>query len=305
MRRAVFQPRMPSPRNENTTVPPVLFHPNVTSFHIPNAMQAARAAELVYEEPSAIETSIRSSLKLDHFEFFDVSETQCFVGADKNTVLVSFRGTESDKLTDWITDSHIELVEGPLGGKVHAGFYDALAHVWQQVDRISASFDPQQNKSLWVTGHSLGAALATLSVARWLDAGRMVSGLYTFGQPRTGDTMFARNFNFAFKANTFRIVNNNDLVTRIPPRSLDYSHVGTFKYFTEEGELVENISWWYDFLESWKVLLDDVVGWASDGINDHSMAGYRDLIEQHLQAQRADSRSGFIRFLQQIHRRAA
>jgi triacylglycerol lipase len=138
-----------------------------------------------------------------------------------------------------------------------------------------------------------------------LDAGRAVSRLYTFGQPRTGDSTFARNFNFAFKPNAFRIVNNNDLVTRIPPRSLGYRHVGTFKYFTETGELVDSIEWWNGFLESWKVLLEDVVEWATDGVHDHSMTGYRELIERQFQMHPADARSGLGRFLRQFHRRAA
>ena len=67
-------------------------------------------------------------------------------------------------------------------------------------------------------------------------------------------------------------------MTRIPPRALGYSHVGTFKYFTAAGELVDDINWWYGFMDSWKVLLDDVFKWASDGITDHSMTDYRKLL---------------------------
>jgi triacylglycerol lipase len=285
-------------------VQPTFLHPNVKAFHLSNAVQAARAAELAYNEPSSIENDVRTSLEFDRFEFFDVSETQCFVAANETTVLVSFRGTEAEKINDWITDTHIGLVDGPLGGKVHVGFYDALANVWLRVDQAVARFDPRHNKKLWVTGHSLGAALATLSVARWLDAGRDVACLHTFGQPRTGNETFARNFNFAFKPRAFRVVNHNDLVTRIPPRSLGYSHTGTFKYFTAEGELVDSIDWWYSFLESWKVLLDDVIGWATDGITDHSMTRYRKLLERQALAAPQDAADGLLKFLQPFHRHA-
>lgn len=86
----------------------------------------------------------------------------------------------------------------------------------------------------------MGAALATLAAAYLRDAGRHpddpkdkpVNGLYTFGCPRAGNRDFERAFNQDSGARAFRFVNNNDIVTRVPPRELDYSHVGKFLYFS-------------------------------------------------------------------------
>ena len=269
------------------------------SFSLENAATMARASKLVYADPGVIETTLLRQWRFQRFHFFDVSGTQAFVAADDDALLVCFRGTESDQLEDWITDANAKLVDGPLDGQVHAGFYDALSHVWQDIDRNVRRLDEGGSKSLWLTGHSLGAALATLAAARWIDQGRPVQGVYTFGQPRTGDQQFARNYNFAIKPSAFRFVNNNDLVTRIPPRAFGYSHLGTFKYFTDDGELVDDINWWNRFLDSWKVVVEDVFDWANDGIRDHSMNGYCELIERELR--RNGSRnveSGLLRFLQ-------
>ena len=93
---------------------------------------------------------------------------------------------------------------------------------------------------------------------------------------------FARNFNFEFKPFAQRIVNNNDLVTRIPTRTMGYSHVGSFKYFTEDGDFVEEIGFWDLFLDRWRGRLQSVVKLGLDGIQDHSMSGYRDCIDRLL-----------------------
>lgn len=255
------------------------FSPDMDSFDLHNALLLAGASEIVYREPAAAEQFVLRQWGFGQFAFIDADDTQAFVAGDPRTVVVCFRGTETNDLGDWLTDADTSLVAGPLGGRVHEGFYDALSHVWQAVDRAVGRFDPHKAKPLWITGHSMGGALAALAAARWLDRGRRVSGIYTFGQPRTGDGTFARNFNFELKCNAFRFVNNNDLVTRIPPRALGYSHLGTFKYLTSEGKLEDDIGWWRMFLDRWTFRLDEVLRAACDGIDDHSMITYRQCLE--------------------------
>lgn len=259
---------------------PIEFDHQATHFNARNAHVLALASELVYEDPVVIEEQVVRQWRLRQFNFFDSDDTQVFLAANREYTIVSFRGTESNCFSDWFTDINTDLVDGPFGGKVHAGFYEALSNVWQLLDRCVERFDEGKQKPLWVTGHSLGAGLATLAVARWLEQGRRVKGLYTFGQPRTGDGTFARNFNFHFKPFMHRIVNNNDLVTRIPPRALGYSHTGTFKYFTDDGEFAEAIGYWRLFLDRWKGRLESVLELGIDGISDHSMSDYRACVER-------------------------
>jgi hypothetical protein len=81
-------------------------------------------------------------------------------------------------------------------------------------------------------------------------------------------------------------VNSNDLVTRVPPRSFGYRHLGTFKYFTEDGAFAEDIGWWDRFLDGWRIRIEDIVSCWTDGIRDHSMTGYRQRVGYTLESLR-------------------
>ena len=264
---------------------PASRHINATHyFDLSTALQLATAAELVYADPQVVERIVTATWKYSDFRFLDVEGTQCFVAADPQSILVCFRGTEADRLEDWITDLDFDLVGGPLGGRVHEGFYNALSCVWHLLDKEVRRLQNDGRRSLWVTGHSLGAALAALAVARWCEAGRQVAGLYTFGQPRTGDSVFVRNFDFAFRPHAFRVVNDLDVITRTPPRSLGYQHLGTFIYFNDSGTLSDDIGWWQRFLEGWHGAVDSILDWGREGIDDHRMIHYRRRIEDAFQS---------------------
>lgn len=242
------------------------------------AYSMALFAEISYEPPNIVEQTVRDRWGFAECRLLEVDETECLIAARDDMVIVSFRGTEPGEWEDWVKDLDLDLVAGPLDGRVHEGFYDALSSVWVILDREVGRLTASQPRRLFVTGHSLGAAVATLSVARWLEARRPVEALYTFGQPRTGDREFSRNFDFLFKPHAFRIVNNKDLVTRVPPRSFGYRHVGTFKYFTDQHELVDDITWWHNFLETWKGGVESLLARGRGGFQDHRMSEYRRLL---------------------------
>lgn len=91
---------------------------------------------------------------------------------------MAFRGTQIIKddtsifhqvLKDVCTDAKLRLVDSKQGGNVHEGFKDALNEVWD--DKLSAYLQKLHSekpaRTLWFTGHSLGAALATLAADRY------------------------------------------------------------------------------------------------------------------------------------------
>ncbi len=102
-----------------------------------------------------------------------------------------------------------------------------------------------------------------------------VNGLYTYSSPRIGDRIFARTFNQEFKP-AFRIVNNNDIVTRVPARLMIFSHVGNFLYLDVEKKLHSDIHWWYQFLDGMEGIADDLFKRKIniDAIGDHKMEQY-------------------------------
>jgi len=254
-------------------------------FDLGVAHLLAQASQLAYEDHQTVRRRARE-LGFPHVSFCDVDDTQSFVCANRETTVVAFRGTEADQLKDWTVDVDFDLVDGPLGGKVHVGFYDALSNVWRMVDDQVRTVCNDQTKYLWVTGHSLGAAMAALAVARWHECGRPVTGLYVFGQPRVGDRTFSINFDFDFKMATFRFVNRYDIVTRIPPRYLGYRHIGSFKYFNEDGQLVDDILWWRKFLSRWHGTIETVFDWCRHGVGDHGMSEYLRHVETAWRHQR-------------------
>lgn len=259
------------------------FNPNTTRYDPQNALWLGKAAQLAYDDEKKIKSEVGKWGFRKKFHFFQKRETQAFLIGNATMILVAFRGTEPTKLKDWMTDVDFDLVDGPAG-KVHHGFWGALNDVWRE---IYASIKEHQNKgqSLWFTGHSLGAALATLAVAKLrLKVDKPVNGLYTFGQPRTGDRDFARAFNADFKAQTFRFVNNNDAVTRVPLRAMTYSHVGRFLYFDNNGNLQDDIHWWGKLLDRVKGRIDDFLTPGTDGIKDHSMDRYVKNLKKNKEA---------------------
>ena len=77
-------------------------------------------------------------------------------------------------------------------------------------------------KDVYMTGHSLGAAMATIAATRYQPI-----ELFTFGSPRVGGSKFIRNI----KCPHLRFMNNNDIVCRIPPAWLGFRHHGDMIYF--------------------------------------------------------------------------
>ncbi|MFV1967845.1 MAG: lipase family protein [Pirellulaceae bacterium] len=256
-------------------------------FNLSTALRLASATELAYAQPDVVERTVIDRWKCSRFLFFDVEATQCFLAADQDTIIVCFRGTEPSQLEDWIVDLDFELVEGPLGGRVHAGFYDALSCVWYSLDHEVRRLQAERPRPLWVAGHSLGAALAALAVARWRAAEVPVSELFAFGQPRTGDREFARHFDFAFRPHAFRIVNDHDIITRTPPRSLGYHHLGTFIYLTDSGDLSDDVGRWQQFLDGWQGAFESIFDWGGRGVEEHRMVRYRQRIEKAFARQSA------------------
>jgi predicted lipase len=84
---------------------------------------------------------------------------------------------------------------------VHAGFKDAFKRIEEKLKEALRAHAP--HRPVWNTGHSLGAAPAVLA-ADTIET----KGIYTFGLPRVGDTIFAGHYNQRFNGKSFRYVND-------------------------------------------------------------------------------------------------
>jgi triacylglycerol lipase len=148
------------------------------------------------------------------------TDTSGFMAVKDQVLVLSFRGTSGFR--NFLTDGDIRRVRPDwAAGGVHNGFKRALDAVWPQ---ITSTLGPPaaQQKEIWLTGHSLGAALAQLAALRLTRAGYRVHGVYTFGTPRIGDKDFVADYDRRLGAQSFPHVNARDVVTRVPPTALGF-----------------------------------------------------------------------------------
>jgi triacylglycerol lipase len=221
------------------------FEPSARTFSMANAMGSALAAQLAYKNPETIDRTLTTDWGFAAVKHYasragTAYDTQAFLGQRDDLVLVSFRGTEPTNVKDWLTDA--DAVSRPSEvGHVHTGFWRAFETVRERMLDDIRTMSDGGRRPVWFTGHSLGAALATLAVACCSAANVAVAGHYNFGSPRAGDASFRSFYDERYATVTFRFVNNNDIVPRVPPRELSYDHVSFRRYFNRHGMLVADM----------------------------------------------------------------
>jgi len=214
------------------------FRIEAREFDCLNAWWLAEMAMLAYvPDPGHV------GHKLEHAGFLSTELLESPEGSRWNTrcvwiehadfAIACFRGTEPGNPKDYVTD--LKALTTPLQGRVrvHRGFKDAFEAdgIAEKLgERISSQV--RVKRPVWLTGHSLGAALATVAGHRY----REVAGVYSLGAPRVGNEEFWRSIHTP----VYRIVNHVDFVTMIPTAVPgQYAHGGELKYIDREGRLHE------------------------------------------------------------------
>jgi hypothetical protein len=159
---------------------------------------------------------VRSTLPL--------TDTRGIVARKGDATIVAFAGTDPLHLLNWVSDFSL----GRPKASVHAGFEDAAAVVWPDV-RTALTAARATNSPIFITGHSLGAAIAVVTA----DFARQQLGLadaqvYLYGCPRVGRDDFVGPFNRTFGKTTYRLVHGADVVPTVPPPNLGFHHVGRY-----------------------------------------------------------------------------
>jgi hypothetical protein len=206
-----------------------------------NARFLAVASDLAYFAEAEGAPKFHSELGLEA-RLISVGNTQVYVGEAPKAVVVVFRGTESpatlEGLKDWLVtnaNNFLVLPEGRIGtdfaaagvgARFHRGFMTALADIWDPLFAAVDALQKKQERPLWVTGHSLGGALALLAAWRFHRQFIPVHQIYTFGAPMIGNPAAAQAFEKEFPGQIFRYVDEKDLVPKLPAMSLLTSEYG-------------------------------------------------------------------------------
>lgn len=234
-------------------------------------------------------------------------------------VIIAFRGTQTKAPTDLLVDGDLwrkkfgeskpdGTVFPPISyGSAHKGFNYALDSIWSKLHGRLLGLDPKTK--IFITGHSLGAALATLAGTRILTDGTygqlrsQLAGIYTYGSPRAGnetlinDSLMRRAQGYYTVLARFR--NRNDAVTRVPIL-YGYTHMEPTYYLDAANDQTKNIriytnneydqtlggmkcgpDWWKGVARS-NFSHDDDISAYQDKISsahDHSMTAYIAKIE--------------------------
>ena len=190
-------------------------------------VEMSRLAYAPFERDPAARNKVQEALQRIGFApgyLFSAGETQGLLttDAERSLSVLAFRGTEVNP-GDWATVLHAWPGAWPEGGRVHEGFAAALAAVWTD---LAPRLADAPGRKLY-TGHSLGAALATLVASR-----QPPHALYTYGSPRVGDEAFLRTLS-PFESHRF--TNCCDMICRLPPQAFGYRHHGPVSYLDREG----------------------------------------------------------------------
>jgi len=271
------QASLPTPKEEPMTT----IDWNTVSFKLDIAHMLADCSKIVYEDDkTSTEDHLKKTYGMSSVQFFRLEDTEALITSNDQAIIIAFRGTSS--VEDALTDAKIKLIADPgTKGKIHEGFKTGLDKVWNEIWNAVGRSRLHDKRPIWLTGHSLGGALALTAAARLrFEKNVIINGLYTFGQPRVGDLAYVKACNKAFGLQYFRFVHNNDIVPRVPMRVMGFEHTGFFKYINKDLKLDSSLTWAQITKDRLDGRLDNILGSATDGIKDHSMINYLNALSK-------------------------
>lgn len=188
----------------------------------PLALALGQMVQVAYAQYDGTTASLPESPRLVIEETLTVHEGGKqvpfgFIATSDNMAFVVLRGTSS--LLEWMDDAFIMPTLFPGYGDVASGMNDLYRQLAPQIiktlTRVKAGH-------IYLTGHSLGAALVHLAAADILHNLGVKAESYTFCGPRVGDPAFARSFADAGLV-TWRFFNTEDIVPTVPLATVPFS----------------------------------------------------------------------------------
>ena len=222
---------------------------------------------LAYKEPSEVNKKFRKHGFYDT-KYCNKQGAQCYVVWNDTDAVICFRGTEPKEMSDIKADLNAIQRKGLHNtGDVHSGFQGEINKIW---DLILEKVNELKDHKIYVTGHSLGGAMATICAKRLQEENITVQCLYTYGSPRVGDRKWVKSLQIPH----YRFQNNNDVVCKVPFWIMGYRHHGKNVYIGYNGKIAK--------INRWRRFIDSMCGrfkaWSKwqffDGIYDHDITTY-------------------------------
>ena len=229
-----------------------------------------------FEDPSHVGLeSMRLRLARGGFRLINTydprASTEAYLAVSEEFAVLAFRGTTD--ATDWNSNLNARLLpldpERPTV-RVHAGFLQAFREVQQDIRADLAAHVPA-SLALYITGHSLGGAIAQIAAAAL--ARDNLAACYTFGSPRVS----GRRFDREVKCPHYRVVNAGDIVPGVPPPVWrGYYHNGDVRWLGRHGDPPARYSrqWVRQFFTTLRGLAAMPFKRSFAGIDDHMIWNY-------------------------------
>jgi triacylglycerol lipase len=203
--------------------------------------------------------------------FYDRDGAQAYIFANADDAVVTCRGTEPHDWNDVKADLDLGRAMAETVGWVHRGFKREVDELWPRLEQALVT----NTRTLWFCGHSLGGAMAAICAGRCRLSHIRSNprALFTYGSPRIGNRRYV---NYV-QIETYRWVNNNDIVTRVPPGWLGYRHKGKEIYLNAYGKIRE-LTPWQRVKDRWRGIVHGLREGRIDFFTDHSIKNYIDHI---------------------------
>ncbi|WP_195576515.1 lipase family protein [Paenibacillus sp. 1001270B_150601_E10] len=215
----------------------------LSSFNVQDAILLAAISGQTYVQfynPDGsfiVPTGYRKVADIEAKSFNPFMEKFGFIIESENTIIIAFRGTSST--SDWISDLRASQVRFKALDKhscTHRGFTEIYNSARTSIKKQLLGLSP--HKSLMVTGHSLGGALACLCAADLsCNTYYQEPVVYTFGAPRVGNPSFAEAYGKRIKQ-SYRVINPFDVVPLVPPTVLQLPRSERSYYYLHVSEAV-------------------------------------------------------------------
>lgn len=234
----------------------------------------AELAMVSYNDPDEARQAA-VTLGFPDLTFYERDGSQAYRFRNQYDCVIACRGTEAHEWNDIRADARASSVLSETVGRVHRGFKREVDDLWPMLETALMC----NRQPLWFCGHSLGGAMATICAGRCLlsHIDSNPQRLFSFGSPRVGNPRYTQYT----KLDHLRYVNNNDIVTRVPPTWFGYRHCGSEIYLDRRGQIRKSgftgktRDRWIGF---WRGLLKGKI----DSLEDHSIHHYIRVISQAL-----------------------
>lgn len=241
---------------------PRSFNLDFSQYNQPTSIYCVQLSELAYFNKAEIMVFHSQFLKQfpeskQEFEFLEYSgkgnDTQALLWANPKFMVISFRGTEPSSLIDWFTDGKFwnyknnpsqneSLYNMPPG---HGGFRTSLMNlmsdeidIMAKVEKLRLKVAPNSMKSeypIFLTGHSLGAAISQMCIEPLNYSGFNFQGAYHFAPPLAVACSEREYMKKEYGDKVYDIVNFKDYVPRAGRNGV--AHFGKFMRICKDGSL--------------------------------------------------------------------